>query len=60
MHAVVAKTAEPEKVGFDIVPALAPKFCVVNVNSGAELAAVAGLPGVLEPELPEHIRIADA
>lgn len=60
MRGVMAKTAQPGQVLPCVVPALAPEFSVVDVNSRTHLARVAGLSLVLEPELPEQLRIADA
>ena len=50
MRLIVANTTEPGEVGVDVIPQLAPKFSVMDVNSRAELTALAGLVQVLEPE----------
>lgn len=50
MRLVVARAAQPGQVGIFITAQLAPKFSVVNVNPGTELAHVTRLPEVVQSE----------
>ena len=51
---------KPEKILRHVITPLAPELKMVWISPRSELAQLARLPGVLEPEAREHVRIANA
>jgi len=60
MDSIVAGPAQPDEVTGLVVTAPRAVAAVVSIGAGTELAQLARLPGVLEPEARERVRIPNA
>ena len=60
VNPVVAGAAQPDEVAGLVVAPARTVAAVVSVGSRSELAQLARLPGVLQPEARERVRIAYA
>lgn len=57
VHDVMALATEPAQVGGNVVTALGAQRDVMRVDSGTQLALLAGLTDVLQAEAPKHVGI---
>ena len=57
MNFGVTRGAQPAQILADVAPSLTAEDGMVDVDSAPALAALAGLPEVLEPKGSEQLRI---